>query len=288
MITQGAGAYCEYSLSPKFAHIWVTGQRPPAHAVRTYADTLIVINSIAVSVAVLAIFNLYKRLKPEPEFAKHKPLMKLVSFKLIVGINFLQTFVFSILTGQNIIHGSRKVTGKDYTYGIPAILVSVEQIFFAIFFHYSFRSREYHEDMLKEQGVRKMGIFAAAGHAFNPMDLLEGMFNAITVGVRRPGGGSANAGQMAYGRGRGKYQQVDDLHMQDGTAYQPYGGADHEAFLNPHPAAKYERSRSRSPDANPPLYQPPSGQAPGRYEAYTHQRNESTMSDYETAPRDMV
>lgn len=288
MITQGTGDYCEYSLSPKFAHIWVTGQRPPASNSKTCANTSIVINSIAVSVAVLAILNTYKRLKSIPEFAKHKPLLKLVSFKLIVGINFFQSFVFSILTGENIIHGSRKVTGKDYVYGIPAILVSVEQIFFAIFFHYSFRSREYHEDMLKEQGVRKMGIFAAAGHAFNPMDLLEGMFNAITMGIRRPSGGSANAGQVSYGRARGKYQQVDDLHLQDGTGYQPYSGADHEAFLNPHPAARYERSRSRSPDPNPPMYQPPSGAPQGRYEACGHQRNESTMSDYETAPRDMV
>ena len=288
MITQGAGDYCEYSLSPKFAHIWVTGQHLQPYIVSHVLIRLLVINSITVSVAVMAILNTYKRLKSEPEFAKHKPLLKLVSFKLIVGINFLQTFVFSILTGQNIIHGSKKVTGKDYTYGIPAILVSVEQIFFAIFFHYSFRSREYHEDMLKEQGMRKMGIFAAAGHAFNPMDLLEGMFNAVTMGIRRPGDGGANAGQVTYGRGRGKYQQVDDLQLQDGTAYRPYSGADHEAFLNPHPAIRYERSRSRSPDANPPMYQAPNSIAPGNYQGYAHQRNERPMSDYETNPRDMV
>ena len=265
-----AGTYCATSLKPYFANLWIT-----------------IITNVSITVAVLAVLNLYKRLKPIPDFSQHKPLLKLISFKLIVFLNFIQGIVFSVLTGQNLLHGSHKTTGKDLTIGIPALIVAVEQVFFAIFFHYSFRSREYHEDVLQKQGlqVRRKGTLAAALEAMNPMDVIMGIVTSIQLllsgGFKQ--GTSSQTEKFAM-RGRGRYTQVE------GTSYHPYGQQSVEEegnFLQPNVAAGGERSRS--PSASPPLYQPPTSAPPGRYEEYRRERSRSReVGDYAVGARDMV
>ena len=194
------------------------------------------------------------------------------------------------------------MTGKDLTYGVPALIVALEQVLFAIFFHYSFRSREYHEDVLQKQGltVNRKGTFAAALQAINPMDVIGGIFTSVQLVLSGgyKNGASANeekavgGGRHGRGRGRGRYMQVD------GTGYHPYGQEsvdEGDKFLQPNPMGQ----RSRSNSASPPLYQqqqsqyqPPAGAPPqGRYEDYRreHERSRSReMGDYATGPRDMV
>jgi len=119
-VTQALNDYCETSYSLKYAHIWV-----------------LLITNVALGWAINAIVRYYMRMRNEPEFAQHKPTLKIISFKLIVGVNFLQSIIFDILIATKAVKGSSQVTGYDLKYGIPAALVAVEQIFFAVFFHYS-------------------------------------------------------------------------------------------------------------------------------------------------------
>lgn len=163
-ITQVIGDYCETSFSPKYAHVWV-----------------FVIQNVSIGWAINAIIRYYIRMKKEPEFAAHKPGLKLLSFKLIVGINFFQDIIFDLLIATGAVKGSHKVTGYDWKYGIPAAVVAFEQIFFSIFFHYSFRSREYHETMKEDLVTPRMGTLRAALHAYTPLDLIKGMFNGVTL-----------------------------------------------------------------------------------------------------------
>lgn len=162
LVTEALGRYCEQSWSPKFGHIWVE-----------------IITNIFLGAAITKIVGFYGRFRNEPTFSMHKPGLKLISFKLIVFINFIQSIIFSILLSH--IKTSRKLTGYDLKYGIPAALVAFEQILFAIFFHYSFRSREYHESMKEDLVTPRMGTFRAAANAFNPSDLLIGMVTAVKL-----------------------------------------------------------------------------------------------------------
>ena len=163
-ITQATGTYCATSFSPVFANIWI-----------------LVIQNVAISVAITGLLNFYVRLSSEPEFSLiHKPLPKLISFKLIVFINFVQDIAFDLLTSENIITGNSSLTGKDYSIGIPALLVSVEQVGFAIFFHYSFRSREY-DVAQKGPYAKRFGMLKAATMAFNMFDLCKGMYKAFVL-----------------------------------------------------------------------------------------------------------
>jgi hypothetical protein len=155
--SQAAGTYCNTSMKPYFAHVWV-----------------LIIGHAAIIVAVIAILKFYMRLKTIPEFSQHRPLLKLLSLKLIVFTNFVQTFVFSILQGQGVLTGNNKITANDLQYGIPALLVAVEQLIFAALMLYSYRAAEYKSES------KQMGFFAAAFNAMNPLDIIQSIVKAFT------------------------------------------------------------------------------------------------------------
>lgn len=77
-ITQATGKYCETSTKFYFAHIWV-----------------IIITMLSTVVAIMAILRFYKVLKPT--INHRKPLLKLVAFKGIVFLSFLQEVSLLIL-----------------------------------------------------------------------------------------------------------------------------------------------------------------------------------------------
>ena len=151
------------------------------------------------------------------------------------------------------------MTGKDLSIGIPALLVAFEQVLFSIGFHYSFRSREYHES--EKPSASRISTFRAAAHAFNPYDLLYGMAHAVTlvaggVGPREDGQWSKRK-RGAYGRLPGR----DNMHLEPlgGTADRGrtnggygYGGSpgeESQPYLAPQ---SYQRPRSASQTYRPP------------------------------------
>lgn len=186
--SQAAGTYCITSLKPYFAHLWV-----------------LVIGHVAIIVAVVAILRLYMRLKSEPEFSLHRPLLKLASLKLIVFTNFVQTLVFSILQGQGVLKGNNKVTANDLQYGIPSLLVAVEQLIFAALMLYSYRATEYKSE------DKQMGFLAAAFNAMNPLDLIQSIVKAVTYLV---GGTSPRTVGDLQKPSRMNYNSGEDTHLQ--------------------------------------------------------------------------
>lgn len=70
--TTATATYCVTSLSPKFGHLWY-----------------LVLRTVGVVLAVLAIFKFYGRTKPLMK--PHRGFWKLVCFKLIVFLRFIQT-----------------------------------------------------------------------------------------------------------------------------------------------------------------------------------------------------
>jgi hypothetical protein len=70
--TEAAGTYCASSLRPRYGHFWS-----------------MVIHSVGIVVAVLSIFRFYGRMKALMK--ARRGLAKLVCFKVIVGLRFIQT-----------------------------------------------------------------------------------------------------------------------------------------------------------------------------------------------------
>ena len=101
--------------------------------------------------------------------ASHKPFWKLVSFKLIVFLNFLQDLIFSFVSANHsvIAKTGPKFTFNDLAIGIPNLLVCFEQVLLALMMHYTFRSREYHPN----NGRTRMSTLRAFLDSFNWSDL---------------------------------------------------------------------------------------------------------------------
>ncbi|KAK5287023.1 hypothetical protein LTR14_009440 [Exophiala xenobiotica] len=118
-ITQAASVYCLESSSIHFAHLW----------------TEVAIN-ISISVAVLSVVKFYTALKKD--LKHHKPLAKLLAFKLIVGLTFLEGIIFWILRSTHVLKETSHLTYADVNFGIQTMLVCIQMVPFSIFFHWAY------------------------------------------------------------------------------------------------------------------------------------------------------
>ncbi|KAF1344172.1 organic solute transporter subunit alpha/Transmembrane protein, partial [Delphinella strobiligena] len=142
--------FCADSLNPRYANIWVT-----------------VIRTISTAMAVLAVWKMYSSTKAIMK--PRRAMSKLLSFKIIIGLNVLQTWIFKILVQHNVLKPSNRLSYADLLYGVPAALTSMESVLFALSFHYAFSSGEY------ASKPKCMSFVRAVVNSANPMDLLKGM-----------------------------------------------------------------------------------------------------------------
>lgn len=75
VISQAFGRYCEDSMNPAFAHIWVE-----------------CIEGLAVTFAMFFLIQFYIQLKDD--LAEHKPFLKVLSIKLVIFFSFWQSVCF--------------------------------------------------------------------------------------------------------------------------------------------------------------------------------------------------
>ncbi|KAH8665420.1 organic solute transporter Ostalpha-domain-containing protein [Ilyonectria robusta] len=123
-VTQVAGIYCEYVTKPYFAKLYIS-----------------IILNISLTLAVLSVLRFYKALRPYTE--KHKPLAKLVSFKAVVGLGFLQRIIFWILSDVNALNPTDTLTYADLNIGIPNMLTCLEMVPLSLFFLYAYSWNPY-------------------------------------------------------------------------------------------------------------------------------------------------
>ncbi|KAE8441954.1 hypothetical protein EG329_004162 [Mollisiaceae sp. DMI_Dod_QoI] len=124
VITLATNTYCSTSNRAHFAHVWIT-----------------VLRMISTALAVISILRFYKRtkhiLKPRGT------LQKLVCFKLLVFLNFLQTFVFNFLKSSGRLHATKYLTFNDLANAMPSLILSCEMALIAPFFVFAYPVRPY-------------------------------------------------------------------------------------------------------------------------------------------------
>ncbi|KAF8861564.1 hypothetical protein BDZ45DRAFT_740340 [Acephala macrosclerotiorum] len=205
-ITEATGTYCATSMKPYFASIWVS-----------------FINGISTGVAITSVLRFYKLMKTR--VGQRKPIAKLLAFKGIVGITWLQNIVFSFLTSSSDLHPSSKLTYKDLTIAIPNLIVSFEMVIFSLIFLHVYRTSEYNF----KKGATAVplghggysGGFAGLGaiaQALNISDVVRGIIEAFTGRSSRGAGGLTT---KAYGTGQQEYDRVE-LTAPESTQYDPH------------------------------------------------------------------
>ncbi|GAB7353523.1 hypothetical protein MBLNU459_g3966t1 [Dothideomycetes sp. NU459] len=130
VVTQATGRYCESSLNPAFAKIWVEA-----------------FESAAVTVAMFCLIQFYLQLRSD--LAEHRPFLKVLSIKLVIFFSFWQTLVISFLSSSSgPLQPTKKVSYADIQVGIPSMLLCIEMAIFAVMHLFAFPWREY--DLSKE------------------------------------------------------------------------------------------------------------------------------------------
>lgn len=229
-ITEAARVYCLVSSSPHFAHLWLD-----------------IAHNVSLTMAVLAALRMYTALKEE--LAHHRPLAKLLAFKLLVAVTGLIQLVYWILRSSvvhnNPLQPTDTLSWSDEYIGIPVLILSLLCVPFSIFFHHAYSVSPYyleraslHKPLAAEEtgyttnGVNPvgthyqggpLGIWAWAG-IFNPSEFIAGLrfgFQMRSKTGRRQGVFEENAPLTAMPARRGGY-----------AGYAPAGG-DHSGHNSP-------------------------------------------------------
>lgn len=93
-ITQATGRYCESSLNPAFAHVWVMG-----------------FEALSVTIAMYCLIQFYIQMKGQ--LAPHRPGLKIACIKLVIFFSFWQSLLISFLVSSGTITPSRTIGYQD-------------------------------------------------------------------------------------------------------------------------------------------------------------------------------
>jgi len=206
-ITQAANVYCQFESKVYFAKLWLT---------------LIRMASLAFAVMSILAFVL----KMKTHLAEHKPMLKLVAFKAIVFLGFVQTIIFWILTDTNSLNGTSKLTYADLNMGIPSLLTCIEIVPIAFFLIYAYPVRPYllgRTGAVDMESGRKnyqssyqggfLGIRAFLA-ILNPRELIEAIGFAFTMATDGHGGASQPLNDGRH-QNNGYYRSSDDRYQMD-------------------------------------------------------------------------
>ncbi|KAE8391678.1 hypothetical protein BDV23DRAFT_182266 [Aspergillus alliaceus] len=96
---------------------------------------------ISTALAVTSVINSYSALKQN--LTSHQSLAKLLLFKLIVGLSFIEKIIFMILRSTGFLKESPTLSYADVNIGIPNMVSCVQMVPFALFFPYAWNVAPY-------------------------------------------------------------------------------------------------------------------------------------------------
>lgn len=109
--------------------------------VLTFKKQINVLSDLSVSLAINAVIRFYQNTHKYME--QHRPLMKLLAFKLVVGLVFLEQILFMILDSTNVLHPTKYMSYADIHIGLPTMIICVQLVPFAFFIHYAYSTKPY-------------------------------------------------------------------------------------------------------------------------------------------------
>ncbi|OKP13130.1 hypothetical protein PENSUB_1230 [Penicillium subrubescens] len=98
----------------------------------------------------MSILRFYTNLKSH--MTEHKPLTKLLAFKMVVGLVFLEKkfnmsqIIFMILHSTDVLKETSKLTYADVYIGLPTMLICIQMVPFAFFFLFAYSTKPYRVD----------------------------------------------------------------------------------------------------------------------------------------------
>lgn len=134
----------------------LNGLTCPLSSVRSHGSIAIqVIQGLSTWITVTAIIVFEKRMHYILSDKGHRPILKLFSFKFIVGLESLQAILFSVLAEKGIYFPKPPyhVSWADFAIGVPQLVLSYELVFVSILFMWSYTFEPYRALVLEGHQV---------------------------------------------------------------------------------------------------------------------------------------
>ena len=135
-----------------------------------------VVQGISTVVAITGVIGFARRMKGHLE--GKKVYFKLFSFKLVVGLEILQSVLFSVLSAERVFPPTKYVSYDDFATGLEWFILTFEMIFVSIMFITAFEFAPYRQDA--RNGIPREGLFRAVLEITNPMDFIHGTWWMLT------------------------------------------------------------------------------------------------------------
>lgn len=121
IVTEAKGVYCLTAHDVHHAHIF-----------------LLVFKTASTFTALLAVLR--TTLPVRQEVRRHRAVTKLWAFKALIFFQVAQDFVFSIINSKapKSLTESKTISQVDFITGLPSLIVEIELVIFAVFFHYAY------------------------------------------------------------------------------------------------------------------------------------------------------
>jgi len=150
---------------------------PTAHKKRTATLIINIVNSVSTVFCVMAILRSYGRLKGYLQ--GHHIVFKLVTLKLVIGLELLQRAVFSGLTQHGVLKQATHISYMDWTVGIPQFLTVCEMFLFSWSFIFAYTWKPY--KLGNDLAVEKHSFFKGVFDAWNITDILYGALYTLKL-----------------------------------------------------------------------------------------------------------
>ncbi|KAI8911341.1 organic solute transporter Ostalpha-domain-containing protein [Powellomyces hirtus] len=148
VVTQLTGKFCEDSMSPRFAHVWIVS-----------------INGISVTVAMFTLVQIYTTVKSE--LKAYQPVLKFISIKFVIFFSFWQTVTFAILAQTQVIRSSPHWSQVELANSLNAFILCFEM---AIAAALHIKAFSYKETMIDDLGPTMRWM--AFKHCLNIYDIM--------------------------------------------------------------------------------------------------------------------
>jgi hypothetical protein len=206
VMTQSFGQFCKGGSNPRYASLWTA-----------------IIDAISVFVAMYCLDQFYIQLKED--LRPNRPILKMLSIKLIVFLTFWQTWLISILIHFGALKPTKYVAGQDLRIGIPSLLTCAETVIFALIHRWAFPWSPYDINRLPKypKQMYEGDVVDAVLDAMNPWDYFKAsargfrwLFHGVRARKEDPSYKNEEEGndkESEIRRGRGG-TQTDPIHIE--------------------------------------------------------------------------
>ncbi|KAJ5987764.1 hypothetical protein N7481_002974 [Penicillium waksmanii] len=162
-ITQALGIYCLEGNKANFAHLWAS------------TPGITIIGIISLGMAMINILRFHGNLKSHMQ--EQKPMMKLLAFKLVVGLEFLEQrvkpltikqIVFMVLDATGTLKPSDTLSYADIIIGLPTLIICLQVVPFAFLFYHAYSIKSYTKMNVKRSGDSQQYLAVVNGETGRP------------------------------------------------------------------------------------------------------------------------